>query len=321
MTHLLKRPADFADGHFLRPTFDASLNPATHPAPADARRPAVLSRPMPTFSRPSVVATMLAAFAPAASTAVALPVVVKTAAAIAAPAAASPLPVPVAESPELLALGAEVDAAIKAYRTAADRLAEARSTAASLWPAVPDELVVQGKAGYSRFRGCYVREVDAEGREVWPPTVIKNGERFGHFPRNVLRAEAIRDLLEDVQFQPDKGDLTNRLRLAEQREADSAHATEVSGVMEAKEAVEVAADALLYLAYDVRKHPPASLAGILIHARVLAAYSEAAVLAGNGVPEDDEHTKGSQAGMILGRGLADAVLRVSSQATEGLADA
>jgi hypothetical protein len=73
---------------------------------------------------------MIAAFGPAAGTAVALPAVIKTAAAIAAPATTlAPLPVPPAEGPDLLALGAELDAKLEAYRLAAQRLGAAGAAA------------------------------------------------------------------------------------------------------------------------------------------------------------------------------------------------
>jgi hypothetical protein len=304
-----KSISESAGAHVAAGHQTAAAAPAAHPARGAERDGPIL----PGFSRRSVVATLLAACAPAIGTAAALPKAIETAVALAptAPAVAT------AENPELLALGAEVDAELQVYRTAAARLAKARATATNLWPAVSEELVVQGKAASSRFRGCYGRELDAEGRQVWPPTFIKDGCEVGHFPRNLLQAEALQDLLDDVRAEPEgwdhwvEGDLAKRLELAERYEAACMRATETSGVMKAKKVVVLSADRLRDLAYEVRKHPATSLAGIFIHARVLTAYSEAAVLAGNGQPEDDEHTKGSQAGMILGRGLADALLRVA----------
>jgi hypothetical protein len=115
-----RHPASFPD----RPKTTSSL-PGVRLAP---RSRATRAFKEVSLSRRSVVATLIAAFAPAAGTAVALPAVIKTAAVIAAPAAAaSPLPVPTTESPDLLSLGAEIDAKPQAYRAAAARPEEARA--------------------------------------------------------------------------------------------------------------------------------------------------------------------------------------------------
>jgi hypothetical protein len=81
------------------------------------------------------------------------------------PPAAASLPAPsAAESAELLALGAELDIRIEAYRAAAARLAEVRAVAARLWPAVPAELVVGfDRADRDLYADCYARETDFEG--------------------------------------------------------------------------------------------------------------------------------------------------------------
>jgi hypothetical protein len=59
---------------------------------------------------------------------------------------------------------------------------------------------------------------------------------------------------------------------------------------------------------DIRDCPPKTLTGVMVHAHALAAYSEAEARAGG--------VAGSgHAGVILGRSLAEAVLRVAGLAS------
>lgn len=109
-----------------------------------------------------MVATLVAAFAPAAGTAVVMPRVAETAAAVLAPelSAVPAVVLPPAEDPELLALGAEIGPRLDAYRAAAAALVEARTVAEKLWPAVPEEIVVTTKRRRGFFGGCFEHEQD-----------------------------------------------------------------------------------------------------------------------------------------------------------------
>jgi hypothetical protein len=250
---------------------------------------------------------MIAPFAPAAGTAVALPAVIKATAAIAAPPVAPP--VAAAESPELLALGAELDVKIDAYRAAAGRLAEARVVAARLWPAVPAELVVGfDRADRDLYADCYPRETDFEGKEVWPEPYLINGKSVEYPPRQILRAKSLRQFLTDVREDPDSfepwlaGHLAECLDAAERFEAARAHAIETSGIAQAKEAAQDRAQDLHSIMFDIRKHVPRTIAGVLILARAVAAFEEA---------QKDSYSGGQRGGgLVLGRELASAVLRI-----------
>jgi hypothetical protein len=280
-THL-SRPADAVSELFLRPSFDDGVGPATHPAPPAERQSAFSDRPSPTFSRRSVIATLAAAFAPAAGTAAALPVVIKTA--------------------------------------AAAGLEEARAIAGRLWPAVPADLVV----GFNRvdryfYTDCYAREIDFEGNEVWPEPYLEEGKLFGYPLRLIMHSDGLKQFLAAVDDEPDSfddglaDDLAGRHQAATQYEAACAHSIGTSGIVDAKQEAQYRAQDLHSIMFDIRKHVPRTIGGVLIMARAIVAFEEA----------QKESYSGRQrgGGMVLGRELADAVLRVSSQATEGLADA
>lgn len=309
MNHTLKRPAESAGELFLRPTFDVGDAPSTNSGPAAARRPAISDRSSPTFSRRSVVATMIAAFAPAAATAVALPTIVKSAAAIAAPTAPTPTMPAAVESPELLTLGAELELKLQAYRAAAAQLTQARALAQDLWPSVPPELVVIERVDREFYFGCYEPETDLEGNEVWPEPYEVNGRSFSYPPREILRCGCLELFLADVRAEPDgleawvENRLIDRIAIADRYEAACDHAREASDIEQAKREAERTADDLCDIAWSVRDHLPRTIAGVMIHARALAGYADA---------EHDGFMKApGQAATILGRGLADAVLRVA----------
>jgi hypothetical protein len=223
MTPPQRRPAESAGELFLRPALDAGIAQPIDAGPAAARRPAVPDQFTPTFSRRSIVATLAAAFAPSVGTAVALPVIIKAANAI-APAVAAPLAaVPAAESPELLALGAELDTKLDDYRAAAASLEEARAVAAKLWPAaVPAKLIVMEQVDRDRFSDCFEEAADCEGKRVYRPVVGMDGKTYHDaIPLYVLRSERLRTFLTDVRDEPDcwedwvRDDLIERINVAE----------------------------------------------------------------------------------------------------------
>lgn len=301
------------------PRWSASADtiPPAHSAIASGGRPAIPARPFPDVSRRSVLATMAAALAPAAGAAVVLPKVVGTAAAVLVPTeTATPALAPTglgAESLELLALGVELEAKLEAYRVAAERLAEARATAAALWPAAPATIVsVAGNRhtnpSRNRYPGCMEEEVDFEGRQ-WPD-IGTGGGKGSPLPRFIAVSGALAMLLDDVRAEPEafeegfEHELIARIAEAETYEDARAEAIEASGIEEAKAEAEACAEDLRALADDVEEHPPRTLAGVLIHARTLTACAEA---------ERDGLGLSSpvKAATILGRGLAEAVLRVA----------
>jgi hypothetical protein len=284
---------------------------ATRPAQAAARQPAFPGRPtLTTFSRRSIVATLAAAFAPSVGTAVALPVIIKAATGI-APAVVAPLmAVPAAESAELLALGAELDTKLEAYRAAAADLKEARAAAAELWPVVPVELVVIEQVDRDRFSDCFEEATDCEGRRVYRPVVGSDGRTYDDaISLYLLRSEPLKAFLADVRDEPDfwedwvRDDLVERVDAAERYEAACTHAIEASDIGNAKQAAQDRAQDLHSIMFDIREHVPMSIAGVLILARAVAAFDEA---------QKDSYLGGQRGGgIVLGCELADAVLRIA----------
>jgi hypothetical protein len=252
---------------------------------------------------------MPAVFAPA-GTAVALPKIVGTAVPASAPGLLTVPVLTAQEGSELLALGAEVDAKLEAYRAAADALAAARATAKELWPPVPVELIVPFERVASDFYvGCYERETDFEGNEVWPEPYRQDGEWFGLPPSQVLQSHSLEDFLADVRSDPDcyedrvTAALETRIDAAKRYEAARAGAIETSGIVEAKQGAE--ALALHSLLFEVRKHAPRSITGVLIMASAVMAFEEA---------QKESQSGGERAGrLILGRELADAIVRIGAK--------
>lgn len=311
MQNAVKRPAESAGKLFPPPYRDAGAVAPAHQAPAGECE-AALPAWSPVFTRRSMVATLVAALTPAVGTAVALPEVVETAAAVLTPEPAAAVPVPpAAENSELLALGAEVGPKLDAYRAAAAGLVEARATALDLWPAVPADIVLTTSRQRGFFGGCYDLERDLDGEVAWPDQVMVEGTlRLVRSPTQILQAEPLRALLEDLRADPENdpeldADLAALLDIADGYEAACGRARAV--LAEASDRCADAARALCDLAWKVRECPPKTIAGVMVHARVLAAYSEAEGRAG-GV------AGAGHAGVILGRGLADAVLRVAGAA-------
>lgn len=118
-------------------------------------------------------------------------------------------------------------------------------------------------------------------------------------------------LLDDVRTDPGEWqpgfeqDLVDRIAEAEKYEDACSDAAEISGVEQAKELAEARADDLRHLAYEVQKHSPRTVAGVMIHARAIVGYAD--------IERDGFASAPCEAASIfgLGRGLADAVLRVA----------
>lgn len=217
------------------------------------------------------------------------------------------------ENPELLALGAEVEANLSAYRATAARLSEARAIAAGLWPSMPPELVVsRNHADLDFWADCYAPEVDFEGNKVGPEPYAVDGETFGLPPRHILQADALREFLADVQADPDFGDdiasdIASRLHAAERYEAACANAIEVSGIEQASRDTRRSASHLRDLLLKIRDHRPRTMEGVLIVACAVTAFGEA---------QKDSYWPSRHVdigGNILGATLADAILRVANK--------
>jgi hypothetical protein len=111
-------------------------------------------------------------------------------------------------------------------------------------------------------------------------------------------------LLQELQAEPEErdpqieADLAALIVTAEDYEAACGKARAV--LAGARSACERSARDLGELAWKLRDYPPCTIVGVTVHARALVAYSEA------------EGHAGQHAGVVLGRGLADAVLRVAA---------
>jgi hypothetical protein len=298
----LERLAESAGELFQIPSSDTSVSAPANPAPCAAQRPAS-DRPAPaSLSRRAMVATLAAAFAPAPI--VALPKIAQAAAAsVALPAVlAPPASSPAGESAELLALGAEVDTKLEAYRAAGERLTEARAIAKALWPDVP-EILVTTRDDRQLYEGCYSREKDAEGADVWPGEYRgADGKIYGRLPRQLFVAEALKTFLSEFGYGPRTK--TGRrfkpvIAAAEKYEAACDHAITSSGIEAAKAEAERRASDIHSLLFEFRKHAPRSMIGVLMLARAVMALEEA------------QQVGERAGGFILGRELAEAVLRLS----------
>jgi hypothetical protein len=237
----------------------------------------------------------------AATVAVAMP---------AAAAFASPPPVSAAAAPEnanLLALGQQIDPLLSVYRAAAERKREARAMAEALCPSLPDELVVKPKDRL-RWAGCAEREIDVEGKSVWPPDYTgADGKTYARFPREVLEGNLIKEAIARGNVYASRRtkrgkEVWKLIDISEKYEAGRKAAIERSGVLEAAHELRRSAVDIEMLAYELRKIEPATMIGTLIQARALVAHSEVELDSGGCV---------GRSGTVLGRELAASVLRIA----------
>jgi len=226
----------------------------------------------------------------------------KLALALAARPMVDPLPT---ETPELLALGAEIEPKLQAYRAAAERLRKARATAESLWPMVPEEIVTT-RDDRQLYDGCHDREMDVDGEDVWPPDYVgADGKTYGRPPRRLFKAEPLKKFVIEhgIGSRTSWGrQLRPIIAASEKYETACAEAIEITGVEDAKDAVRRSAYDLQDLARAIGEYAPTTVGGIFIRARALAAYSEA---------EEHTYSGKGKAGALLGLELADAVLRLA----------
>ncbi len=159
------------------------------------------------------------------------------------------------------------------------------------------------------YAACYERETDVEGNEVWPEPYQVDGRWFGHFPREILQSGSLRQVLSEISMpsltisNPGlESLLIEQIDAAEAYEPACDNAIETSGIEHAKRDAERAAHALCAIARRLHEHPPRTVVGMIIYARAMAGWAEAEH-EGSGKAQGEEVT-------ILGRSLADAVLRV-----------
>lgn len=258
------------------------------PAPRAADSPSPFERPQ--LPRRAFLGRVAAALA--IGTTANVGVIVARSAPIAPASVAIPTP---AEDPALLALGDQLDPLLTAYREAKARQQDALSIFAQRCPVLPDVLV-RTREDRITFAGCTERESDVFGRDVWP-----EGKPVRP-PREILKAGLLRRHMENLSPRSKHGKRVKSLiAVAEKYEAEREAAMEGSGFPDAYEATYHAATAIDVLAWKVRETLPVTMAGVLIHARTLAAHAES---------EKDGHMMTDRAGLTLGRPLAEAVLRV-----------
>ncbi|MVT69992.1 hypothetical protein GPL21_33455 [Bradyrhizobium pachyrhizi] len=250
-----------------------------------------------------MVATVIAGFAPTVGTAIAAP----------APSAALAA---AAESPALLALGVELDERQAAYRAAAACLEKARTVAAELWPEPPAAIVIKTSCEQDLFEGDFEHAEGFEGERLYRDVVGTDGKTYPNAVRLlVLKSDRLQQFLAQVRDSPDawgsdedrqklEADLTAQIAAAKRYEAACANAIATSGITAAKEAAHDRASAVYALLFEVRKHVPRTVAGMLILARAIAAFDEAQPNYAGGGERAGGH--------ILGRELANAVLRVAA---------
>jgi hypothetical protein len=211
------------------------------------------------------------------------------------------------EDANLLALGEQIDPLLDAYRAAAERKRQARVMAEALCPPLPDELVVK-RNEHVRWAGCAEREVDVEGKDVWPPDYTgADGKTYARLPREILKGNLIKEAVARGNIYASRRakrgkEVWKLIEISEKYEAERAAAIERSGVLEAAHELCQSAVDIEMLAYGVRKHEPVTMIGVMIQARALAAHAEA---------ELDAYGFVGRSGAVLGRELAASVLRIA----------
>ena len=212
--------------------------------------------------------------------------------------------VPPAEVPALITLGEQIDPLLAAYRATLAHHTAARAAAEAQSPSLPDDLVRKADDRFT-LAGCSEREQDVEGKDVWPPNYVgDDGKTYARAPRQILKADLLREAItrQGISRRSKHGKRVKALiEIAERYEAGRTAAIKRSGVLDAADELRWAATDIDMLAWKIREFAPATVDGVMIHARALAAHAESE-LHGSGFT--------GRAGLTLGRQLADAVLRV-----------
>ncbi|MET4449730.1 hypothetical protein ABIB75_008044 [Bradyrhizobium sp. GM2.2] len=202
-----------------------------------------------------------------------------------------------------------------AYRAAVARLEQARAPAAEQWPEPPPSVVITSAADRRAFEGCFEQAEGFEGQPLYRTIVDANGTVHPDGAwLNLLKPDRLRIALAVVRGDTERwggkrarqrleGDLTARIVAAERYGAQCARAIEVSGVEAAKDAAHIEAKKIHYLLYRIRQHAPLTVSGMLILARGMMLFEK--------VQKSNYCGGGQGRGLLLGRELASAVLRVA----------
>lgn len=171
------------------------------------------------------------------------------------------------ELSELLDAGRALPEAIAKRDTALRALDEAHTEYLRLCPPVPDEIVGSKHALGNSMRWWTERETDWRGNDLWPVDKVAA-------PRQIFHSAALDRDCPHLHRRGKIGNHWRRIRsLAAEYEAAQERARNDAGVPAASEAHYYATEALRRLASNVADVAPQSLAGLIIKARVIDAYS------------------------------------------------
>lgn len=221
-----------------------------------------------------------------------------TAAAAVAPAVALSAPATVTESPELLALGEQIELRLQALREARARLAEAEAMAQRLAPAVPAALIHDRAKGDRYFGQFTYTERDVFDREY--------GYGGGHqLPRKLYCSRLMRSeiIIHDIGPDTAQGRKLRRLiRIARRYERDMEQARTRSAYQECDTAAFQCGSELEGAMRAIAEAPaPKTMEGVRVVARAIVASSG---------------SEGDTAGALLGLPLAEAILKIAGGTVE-----
>jgi hypothetical protein len=209
----------------------------------------------------------------------------------------------VEDHPAIIALGERIEPLLAAYRTAAEDRLKARADAEASCPAVPEELVSEG----TFFAGCTASECDVEGKKILQNVLCGDGKKYA-LPREILNSERTKATIARGNLYCNRRTkfgkkLGKMIDTAERYEAERGAAIEQSGLPDAMRRQWETAYEIEKLAYEACDIEPQTMAGVLVQARVLAAYAEAETEIG--------HYRG-RAGQLVGPALAQSLMRLAN---------
>ena len=174
------------------------------------------------------------------------------------PSAALAAVAPSSENPRLLKLGKMLDTIEKSGEDALEKLFKARESFKEFCPALPDELVIGHK---DVLRPYSEREVDMEGRDVWPP-------------RQIVKASLLKQAVADGELPANRrtklGKRVHRLiGVVEQFEDSVLAAREMVGADEAISALSHVQYYLRRVGSAIADTPARTMQGLAIKARAI----------------------------------------------------
>jgi hypothetical protein len=210
----------------------------------------------------------------------------------------------VQEDLAIIALGERIEPLLTAYRKAAEDRLKARANAEASCPAVPEDLVSKD----TFWAGCTVGELDVEGREILHDVFTADGTKCARLPRRIFNSEETKAAIARGNLYCDRRtkfgkEIGKKIEIAERYEAEREAAIEQSGLRDAMQCQWEAAYEIEKLAYEARDIEPRTTGGVLVQARVLAAYAEVEIEVGR--------YRGC-AGQLVGLALAQSLTRLST---------